>query len=147
MSRGGKRAGKGAPPVRQVRAKKANASEPLMTCRKRIDDIETGVELLPRDEPGGDLPTAQAVSGMEVARAWLRLRCGTWEPVAPRPRPGDRLREGDLRAAETARGRVPGGTGADRPVEAMKPGNAGGVKGAGCPGSFVGQPVREQDER
>ena len=32
------------------------------------------------------------------------------------------------------------GTGADRPVVAVKPGNAGGAKGAGHPGSFGGQP-------
>jgi hypothetical protein len=57
-----------------------------MTCRKRIDDIETGVELLPRDEPGGSLLTGQVVSGMKVARAWSWLSCGTLEPVAPRPR-------------------------------------------------------------
>jgi hypothetical protein len=36
-----------------------------------------------RDEPGGSLPTGQVVSGMKVARARLRLSCGTWEPVAP----------------------------------------------------------------
>jgi len=30
---------------------------------------------------------------------------------------------------------------ADRLVVAMKPGNAGGAKGTGCPGSFDGQPV------
>ena len=144
MSRRSERCGQGAPPVRQVRAKKANTSEPLMTCRKRSDDIKTGVELLPRDEPGGNLPTAQVVSGMKAARAWLRLRCGTWEPVAPRLRPGNRLREGDPRAADTARGSVPGGTGADRPVVATRPGNAGGAKGAGCPGSPLGQPARER---
>ena len=28
--------------MRQVRAKKANVSEPLITHRKRIDDVETG---------------------------------------------------------------------------------------------------------
>ena len=61
-------------------------SEPLMKCRKRIDDIETGVELLLRDEPGGCLLTGQVVSGMKVARAWSGLWCGTLEPVAPRPR-------------------------------------------------------------
>ncbi len=33
-----------------------------------------------RDEPGGYLLTDQVVSGVEVARAWLRLWCGTWEP-------------------------------------------------------------------
>src|SRR5712691_9088634 len=38
-----------------------------------------------RDEPGGYPPTAQVVSGMEVARAWSGLRCGTCEPVVPRP--------------------------------------------------------------
>jgi hypothetical protein len=46
-------------------------------------DIETGSGSLARDEPGGDLSTAQVVSGMEVARARFRLWCGTWEPVAP----------------------------------------------------------------
>ena len=39
----------------QVGTEKANVSEPLLKCRKRIDDIETGVQLLPRDEPGGYL--------------------------------------------------------------------------------------------
>jgi hypothetical protein len=67
---------------------KASASEPLMKCRNSSGDIETEVELLPRDEPGRNLLTAQVVSGMKVARAWLRLRCGTWEPVAPTGRPG-----------------------------------------------------------
>ena len=65
---------------------KASASEPLMTCRKTIGGIETGDALRPRDEPGGCLPIGQAVSGIEVARAWSGLLCGTCEPVAPRPR-------------------------------------------------------------
>jgi retron-type reverse transcriptase len=79
-SRGGERCGKGAPRVRQVRAEKANESKPLMTCRKRIDDIETGGESFSRDEPGGYLPTAQAVSGIKAARAQFRLWHGTCEP-------------------------------------------------------------------
>ncbi len=53
-------------------------SEPLMTCRKRIDGIETEESRYLGKQPGGDLLIAQAVSGMEVARAWLRLWCGTW---------------------------------------------------------------------
>jgi hypothetical protein len=69
-----------------VWAKKASASDPLMTCRRPLDDIETGEGNRSRDEPGGSLPTGQAVSGMKVARAWSGLRCGTWEPVVPRPR-------------------------------------------------------------
>ena len=68
--------------MRQVRAKKANASEPLMTCRKNLDGTETEGIFLPWDEPGSNLLTAQTVPGMEVARVWLRLWCGTWEPVA-----------------------------------------------------------------
>jgi hypothetical protein len=54
-----------------------------MTGRKRSDGIKTGVESLPRDEPGGNLLTAQAVPGLKVARARSRLWHGTWEP-APR---------------------------------------------------------------
>jgi hypothetical protein len=48
-----------------------------MTCRKLLDDIETGAEVVFRDEPGGYLSTAQVVSGIKVARARLRLWCGT----------------------------------------------------------------------
>jgi hypothetical protein len=57
-----------------------NASEPVMTCRKRSNGIETEESRYLGKQPGGDLLTAQVVPGMEVARAWLRLWCGTWEP-------------------------------------------------------------------
>jgi hypothetical protein len=119
-------------------------SEPLLKCRKRIDDIETGVQLLLRDEPGGYLFTALAVSGTKVARARFRLRCGTWERLAPIVSAAcwSSRREGGPRAAETVRGRVPmRGRRADRLVVATKPGNAGGAKGTGCPGSFGDQPA------
>ena len=69
--------GKGAPGAHQVRVEKASVSEPLMTCRKLMDDIETGVEAMLRDESGGYRSTAQMVSGMKAARARLRLPCGT----------------------------------------------------------------------
>jgi hypothetical protein len=62
---------------------KASESEPLMRRRKRIGDIKTGVESLPREESGGCLLIGQAVSGVKVARAWSGLLCGTREPVAP----------------------------------------------------------------
>jgi hypothetical protein len=142
--RGGERCGKGVPGGRQVRARKANASEPLMKCRKRIDDVETGKESLTRDQPGGHLSTAQAASGMKAARAWLRLLRGTCEPANSIPElvgevPG--IREGGPQVEETARGRVPRrGAGTDCPVVARRPGNAGGAKGAGCPGLLAGQP-------
>ena len=69
--------------MRQMRTEKANVSEPLRTCRKRSDDIETRVQLLPWDEPGGCLLIGQVVSGTKVARARFRRRCGTWELLAP----------------------------------------------------------------
>jgi hypothetical protein len=59
--------GKGAARPRQVRTMKTNASEPLMTCRKRRNGVETGRKSLARDEPRGSLSTDWAASGMEVA--------------------------------------------------------------------------------
>ena len=56
--------------MRQVRAGKANVSEPLLKRRKRSGVIRTGVQSLPREEPGGCLLTGQVVTGgdMRVAR-------------------------------------------------------------------------------
>ena len=133
-----------APVMRQVWSKKANESEPLLKCRKRTGVIETGVPLLPRDEPGGCLLTGQVVTGAEVARVRIGHRHETWEPVAPAVSAGwwTGRSTGVPQAAESARGRVPvRGTGADRLVVAVRPGNAGGAKGTGCPGSFGGQPT------
>src|SRR5690348_6073281 len=48
--RGGERSGKRRGITRQVRAGKTNGSEPLMTCRKRRDVIETELQLLARDQ-------------------------------------------------------------------------------------------------
>ena len=61
---------------------KATAREPLMTCRKRMDDVKTGVESLPRDQRWGDPLTASVASGMKVARVRFWLEYGTWEAVA-----------------------------------------------------------------
>src|ERR1700716_1772 len=119
-----------------------------MKCRNVSDVVETEVCFCPREEPGGDLLTAQVAPGIEVARAWLRLCCGTWEPVVSNATVGLGERpaqpsKGDPQVAETARGRVPmRGTGAGCLVVATKPGNAGGAKRAGCAGSFGGQPPR-----
>src|SRR4051812_18891995 len=57
-----------------------------MTCRKRRDDVKTGVESLPRDQRGGDPLTARVASGIKVARVRSWLEQGTWEPVASMPR-------------------------------------------------------------
>ena len=65
-----------------MRIGKANVSEPLMKCRKRMDDVKTGVESLSRDQRGGDPLTARVASGIKVARVRSWLEQGTWEPVA-----------------------------------------------------------------
>ena len=53
-----------------------------MTCRKRRNDVKTGVESLSRDQRGGDPLTARVASGIKVARVRFWLEQGTWEPVA-----------------------------------------------------------------
>ena len=78
--------GKGRARPGQVWTVESNASEPLMRCRKRRDEVKTGGESLPRDQSGVNLSTAQAASGMKAARLRSRLLCGTWEPVTPMPR-------------------------------------------------------------
>jgi len=115
-----------------------------MNCRKRSNDIETRVQLLPWDKPGGCLLIGLVVSGTKVARARFRLQCETWERLAPIRSAGcwTGRREGEPQTAETVRGGVPmRGRRADHPVVARMPGNAGGAKGMGCPGSFVDQPA------
>ena len=42
-----------------------------------LDDIKTGVFLLLRDKPIGNLLTGWVVSGIEMARARFWLLCGT----------------------------------------------------------------------
>lgn len=59
--------GKGAARPRQARIRKTNVIEPLMTCRKRRDDVETRGMSLTWDKPEGSLLTAWAASGMEAA--------------------------------------------------------------------------------
>jgi hypothetical protein len=47
--------------------KKTNTSEPPLTCRNYTNGVKTGEVMLPRDESGRCLLTAQAASGIEVA--------------------------------------------------------------------------------
>lgn len=59
---------KGLPRGDQVGIREVNASEPLLKCRKRRNDVKTGELSLPRDKHKGHLFTACAASGMKVAR-------------------------------------------------------------------------------
>ena len=100
--------------MRQVRAGKANVSEPLLKRRKRSGVIKTRVQSLPWEEPGGCLLTGQVVTGVKVARARFRHWHGTWEPVAPM------RRERSKREAPARIGVPRRGTGAEQPVVARK---------------------------
>ena len=53
-----------------------------MKCRKRMNDVKTGEESLPRDQRWRDPLTASVASGIKVARVRSWLEHGTWEPVA-----------------------------------------------------------------
>lgn len=75
--------GKGRARSGQVRTVESNASEPLMRCRKRRNDVKTGGLSLTRDQSGRNLFTAQMASGIKAARMRSRHLCGTWEPVTP----------------------------------------------------------------
>ena len=59
--------GKGGEILRQVRLEETNASEPLMTCRKRRNGVKTGGLSLLRDKPEGSLLIARVASGMKAA--------------------------------------------------------------------------------
>ena len=51
----------------QVCIKATSVSEPLMTCRKRRDDVKTEGKSLTWDKFGGKLLTDRMASGMKVA--------------------------------------------------------------------------------
>jgi hypothetical protein len=131
-SRGGERCGRKAC-LEHVRCDpmKANESEPPLTCRNELDDIKTRLATLAWDESGGSLSTAQTVSGMEVARAWVRLLHGTWEPVVPRdglPLVFNRWLAGY--------GRSPSGR--NREDQSTDAGHRGGPSGSSDEGSVMG---------
>ena len=90
----------------------------------------------PADCPDG----ARHVDGASLTLALAR-NVGTCRPDTVTGCLG-RSRQGVPQAGSTVRGRVPSrGTGADRLVVAMKPGNAGGAKGTDRLGLLGGQPV------
>ena len=114
--------------VRCGSRRRAKAIPPLK-CRKRIGGIQNRGRVVapgsawrePADWPGG-------CPAWMVARAWSGLLCGTREPVAPMGRPAcgavvgcGRSSGARTPSSRSVRGRVVmRGTGADRPVVAVK---------------------------
>jgi hypothetical protein len=107
-------AAKGGTRSRQVGSGEASASEPLMTCRNAIGDVETGGASSSRDKLGGrpeDCPSdIRHVGGAKPDQAlvWNVRTCRSDA-------------KGDVQAAQTARTRVPRrGTGAEQSVVGRK---------------------------
>ncbi len=50
-----------------MRVRETSTSEPLMRCRNKKGDVETGVLSWSRDKHGGSLLTGRAASGIKVA--------------------------------------------------------------------------------
>jgi hypothetical protein len=60
-----------------------NASEPLLTCRKRRDEIKTGTESLSREEQRRDLFRTLRSPTLRWHESVTQRLSGTWEPSAP----------------------------------------------------------------
>jgi hypothetical protein len=110
---------------------KANVSEPQMTCRNILDDIESGSGRKIRDESGECLFIGQVVSGMYAARARVRLPYGTWEPVVLRD---DQLVASGLRLVVS--GKVSGGRNREGRIPVV--GHRGGPPGSSGEGPVMG---------
>ncbi len=115
-----------------------------MKCRKKFQGCRNrGMIWSPGrvwGEPADCPDGTRHVDGASLALA-LAGNVGTCRPDTVTG-PSGWSREGVLQADNTVRGRVPSrGTGADRLVVAMKPGNAGGAKGTDRPDLPGGQPA------
>jgi len=77
--------GKGEARPRQVRTRKANESEPLMSCRKVKDVIETGLRYRVRDrvwgKPAYCPDGGRQKGGASLVQAFMR-NVGTWRSDA-----------------------------------------------------------------
>jgi len=128
--------GKGEARPRQVRGRKANASELLMSCRNAHNchrkQIAFGVCEEVQREPAYWLGGGRQIDGAILVQAFMR-NVGTWRSDV----------KGEAQGARTPRVRVPRrSAGADQLVVVMKPGNAGGAKGLNRPATEMGQPGR-----
>jgi hypothetical protein len=67
----------------QMRQRKLNASEPLMTCRKRMDGIKTAQSRWRGKSAGGACLRPVWSPALRWQDPLTGLLCGTWEPSAP----------------------------------------------------------------
>ena len=127
----------------QVWIKETSASELLMTCRKVPQMTpKSGADLSPETRLGGcsdDCPTGVRHKGSVTLILASMRNVRTCRLDAKRVPPA--RRQGRTPSGGPMRSRVPmRGEGADEPVVAMKPGNAGGARGLDSPAEGAGQP-------
>src|SRR5450759_3584320 len=117
----------------QVTDRKRTAREPLMTCRKRRDDVETAGSRY----CGNSLDETCLRAGWHPALRWPesvgRRLSGTWEPRLRCKRRSSSGRTTRARVRKRSRG-------ADSLVVAVKSGNADGAKEWSHSVLFIGQP-------
>jgi hypothetical protein len=92
-------AGKGGVRLRQVRVRKTNASEPLMTCRNVQTEVETGILIsIPRQRLGGlpaYCPTGFRHEGGVILIQALVRNVGTCRPDVKGEAQANSLRKGE----------------------------------------------------
>ena len=105
-----------------------------MTCRKRIDDVKTGMSRW----PGISSMAACLLIEWHPALRWRELATGIFRErgnLSPRC-------QGRSSSGDPTRARVPMcGTGTDRLVVAEKVANVTGAKGSNHPAANIGQPA------
>lgn len=85
---------------------KANVSEPLRKGRKTEQKVsKPGSQNSPGSSTGEDLFATGATPGLKAARAWIRLRHGTLEPVVSMSRERHKRRTREAEYQGEAQGR------------------------------------------
>jgi hypothetical protein len=97
---------------------KANESKPPMKGRKTVKTMsKPGYRYGPGSSAGQVLCRTGATSGLKAARAWIRLRYGTLEPVVSRKWERHKRKPREAESTEGGgRGSPRRGTGTERPV-------------------------------
>ena len=90
----------------QVGTEKANVSEPLTKCRKRSDDIKTGVQLLPRGGARG-IPV-YCPGGVRHKGGASSVQALVWNVGTPRPDTADRMLGWSARGSTPSSGNCEG---------------------------------------
>ena len=109
---------------------KANASEPLMKGRKALQTVsKAGARFTPARSDGDALSATVAAPGLEAARARIRLKHGTLEPVVWMQRERHKRQTREAKSTKMEAQPLKPDTGAERSVVATIGRNGPGQQG------------------